>query len=570
MAGDVMPDDPEQLRKELERYRLVVTELQGKISTLENEIATAATMAEIPAVVVTQPELRQTLSRLISKIAMILQAEKVLTLLYQADTGHLSVLPPALGITEEQISELLVTSDTGVSGKVFNSGEAIIYNDAINHPDTDKEIISLLRARNGLCVPLSIQQRDEDERVTGKKTIGVLHVMNKRFEQEFGTDDQRLAEMLGDQAAAVIANAQVFREVQKAKEQLEGAFESISAGVVVTGQFGDIRLMNHAARRMLNVNPETPLAGKKLADLTDARELLDRFDRAVQANGGETASEVTGPGDGRIYQSQFTLMRPSDGEPPSVVAIFNDITEIRQIERMKSTFVSTVSHELRTPLTSIKGFITTLMDDTDELYDIETRQEFYEIINSECDRLTRLITDLLNVSRIEAGRGIELHLGAVSINEIVDSVIENQRAATAKHTIIDAMPDEMPSIVADADKVYQIIENIVSNAIRYSPEGGDITITGEDEGATIKLSVTDQGIGIPPEHRDKIFHRFHKVPTDDGDHGAVKGTGIGLYLVQHLARAHGDNAEVWLEHSEMGKGSTFSIRLPKEPSVERS
>jgi len=565
-----MPDDPEQLRKELERYRLVVTELQGKISSLENEIATAATMAEIPAVVVTQPELRQTLSRLISKIAMILQAEKVLTLLYQADTGHLSVLPPALGITEEQISELLITTDTGASGTVFTTGEAIIYNDAINHPDTDKEIISLLRVRNGLCVPLSIQQRDEDERVTGKKTIGVLHVMNKRFEQEFGTDDQRLAEMLGDQAAAVIANAQVFREVQKAKEQLEGAFESISAGVVVVGQAGDIRLMNHAARRMLNFSPDGSLAGKKLADITDSRELLDRFDKALQANGAETASEVTGPGDGRIYQSQFTLMRSAEGEPPSVVAIFNDITEIRQIERMKSTFVSTVSHELRTPLTSIKGFITTLMDDTEEMYDIETRQEFYEIINSECDRLTRLITDLLNVSRIEAGRGIELHLGAVSINEIVASVAENQRAATNKHRIIDAMPDQMPSIVADADKVYQILENIVSNAIRYSPEGGDITITGEDEGETIKLSVSDQGIGIPPEHRDKIFHRFHKVPTDEGDHGAVKGTGIGLYLVQHLARAHGEKAEVWLENSEIGKGSTFSFRLPKEPSVERS
>ena len=210
------------------------------------------------------------------------------------------------------------------------------------------------------------------------------------------------------------------------------------------------------------------------------------------------------------------------------------------------------------------------MDDTEEMYDIETRQEFYEIINSECDRLTRLITDLLNVSRIEAGRGIELHLGAVSINEIVASVAENQRAATNKHRIIDAMPDQMPSIVADADKVYQILENIVSNAIRYSPEGGDITITGEDEGETIKLSVSDQGIGIPPEHRDKIFHRFHKVPTDEGDHGAVKGTGIGLYLVQHLARAHGEKAEVWLENSEIGKGSTFSFRLPKEPSVERS
>ena len=118
MVGGVMPDDPEQLRKELERYRLVVTELQGKISTLEEELTTAATMAEVPAVVVTQPELRQTLSRLISKIAMILQAEKVLIMLYQSELRELTPLQPSLGVTEEQVAELRTSPDRGIAGEV--------------------------------------------------------------------------------------------------------------------------------------------------------------------------------------------------------------------------------------------------------------------------------------------------------------------------------------------------------------------------------------------------------------------------------------------------------------------
>ncbi len=566
MAGDAMPDDPEQLRKELERYRLVVTELQAKISVLEEDLSTAATMAEVPAVVVTQPELRQTLSRLISKIAMILQAEKVLIMLYQAEAGELTVLQPALGITEEQAIEVrLRPDDDGVSGLVFQTGDSVLYNDAINDERTDKRIVSALRVRNGVCVPLGIQQRDDEERVTGTRTIGVLHVINKRFEQEFNGDDLRLAEMLGDQAAAVISNAQLYIELTEKKERLEDAFESINVGVIVVSNNGALQLMNPAARRMLGFEDENVL-NRPLEQVIKTQEILSLFDTAMEI-GEETSKEIIGPGDGRTYQSQVTLMSSHEDEAPSIVAIFNDVTEIRHIERMKSTFVSTVSHELRTPLTSIKGFITTLMDDSDDMYDCETRQEFYGIINAECDRLTTLITDLLNVSRIEAGRGVELHLGEVDMNEVVNNLTALQQANTTEHNITSELPENFPVIIADLDKVTQILENIVSNAVRYSPEGGNVVITGEDEGDTIRVNISDEGLGIPEAHRDKIFQRFHVI-DDESEHGAVKGAGIGLYLVQHLARCHGDKASVWLDQSEVGKGSTFSFRLPKEPQPD--
>ncbi|MEI6503505.1 MAG: GAF domain-containing protein, partial [Armatimonadota bacterium] len=168
------PEDADHLRKELERYRLVVTDLQSKIGKLEEDLSAAATMAEVPGVVVTQPELRQTLSRLIRKVAMIVQGEKVMLMLYQAEQGELSVLQPSLGITDEQAVQLSVRPDQGVTGLVFSSNKPVIYNDAISNERTNKEKIALLRVRNGICVPLAIQQRDEEERVIDERVIGVM------------------------------------------------------------------------------------------------------------------------------------------------------------------------------------------------------------------------------------------------------------------------------------------------------------------------------------------------------------------------------------------------------------
>ena len=165
MPEDVTgPEDPKNLRKELERYRMVVTDLQSKIRDLEENLQAASTMAELPTVVVTRPELRQTLASLIRKVAMIIQAEKVMLMLYQAEAGELNVLPPALGVTDEQAAQLHFPADQGISGLVYRTGQSAIYNDALNDPRTLDSKVALLRLRNGICVPLTIKQRDEEER----------------------------------------------------------------------------------------------------------------------------------------------------------------------------------------------------------------------------------------------------------------------------------------------------------------------------------------------------------------------------------------------------------------------
>lgn len=552
---------PRDARRELEHYRLVVDEMRRRIRALEDELETASTMAEVPSVVVTRPELRNTLGRLVKKVAMIIQGEKVLLLLHQPETGRLQLLPPALGITEEQADQLSISAEEGVSGWVFQNRESVVYNDALNDPRTSKELVALLAVRNGICVPLVIKQKDEEERLVDERVIGVVNVFNKRFDEDFGNEDMRLLEMLAEQAAAVISNAQLYIQLTEEKEELQDAFASINVGVIVVNRQRMVRLLNPAAAAMLEL-PGNDFGGRLLDEVVPPGEARDLLDVTLETGEERTVEITTDVDDGHVYQAQTTLMRREDGsEVESVVAIFNDITEMRQVERMKTAFVSTVSHELRTPLTSIKGFISTLLEDDEGMYDEETRREFLIIINEECDRLTRLISDLLNISKIESGRGLDLQIGEVNLGQLLNRVAANHQPYTKKHSIFATVPDDLGVIKADSDKLTQILDNLVGNAVKYSPNGGKVEISAHDEGSTVRIDVSDEGLGIPERHRDRIFQRFHQV-DDDVDHRSIGGTGIGLYLVQHLAQAH--CGRVWLESSVVGEGSIFSLRLPRD------
>jgi signal transduction histidine kinase len=256
-------------------------------------------------------------------------------------------------------------------------------------------------------------------------------------------------------------------------------------------------------------------------------------------------------------------VRSDTGGSPAVmgvVAIFNDITEIRNVERMKTAFVSTVSHELRTPLTSIKGFISTLLQDTDDYYDKATRTEFYEIIDSECDRLARLIEDLLNVSRIESGRALQMHWVLFDPLPVIEKVMQSQRSYTDRHQFVLAPRGEIPRILGDSDKFDQMLTNLVSNAVKYSPMGGEVKVEIWTEDEQLVVAVRDEGIGIPTDKLGRIFEKFERV--DDRDTRQAGGTGIGLFLVKHLVERHEGTIRV---ESEVGKGSSFIFEIPIAP-----
>jgi two-component system phosphate regulon sensor histidine kinase PhoR len=551
----------EALERELEERKLAVVALERANRQLEEKLR-ASEVAEGPAPLA---ELEETLKRLVTKIAMILQAEKCVFMLFDKETGELVSTKPAFGLTDDEIKKFRIRATQGISGEVFRDQKPIILYDALNDPRTVKENVGILNIWNGVCVPLVIEKREEDtNRVIETKTIGVLHVFNKRDGNVFIQEDVNLLTRLSKNAASVIASAQMYREVLEEKEELESIIESVYAGLIMVNNAGRIMQMNASARAMLGIR-NGDLLGKTYHEIIRNDRVRQILRTSVEES-SELAEEISlpSPSDGdeeKIYQVQSAMVRGEDQQPIGVVAIFNDITEIRSIERMKTAFVSTVSHELRTPLTSIKGFISTLLADEDgDYYDQETQREFYHIIDMECDRLTRLISDLLNVSRIESGHALDLNPKPVNLAQLIEKVVTVQRSYTDKHEFVVDIGPGLPLIVADEDKVDQILTNLTNNAIKYSPRGGRIKISAAANGGAARVSISDEGMGIPKEHLPKVFDRFHRV--DNRDTREVGGTGIGLYLVKHLVEAHG--GRIWVE-SEVGKGSVFTFDLPKCP-----
>jgi signal transduction histidine kinase len=225
---------------------------------------------------------------------------------------------------------------------------------------------------------------------------------------------------------------------------------------------------------------------------------------------------------------------------------------IRRLEKAKSEFVSMVSHELRTPLTSIHGFSEILATKDMEP---EKKQEFYRIILNESERLSRLITNLLNLSKIEAG--IELNREMTDIVDLVEEDLEFFRSQTGDHDLRYLGIGRLPHIYCDQDRIHQVVKNLLSNAIKYSPDGGPVEVVTGMEGKYITVSVTDHGIGIPLEELPHIFERFRRVEN----HGlsGIAGTGLGLAIVKHLVELHGGKITV---RSEPGQGSTFTVFIP--------
>jgi PAS domain S-box-containing protein len=557
-TGSVRQD--EEIRAELERLRTQIAELQEVKRQLEAELRETSGSATAP--ITTAAELEATLRWFLRRVGMILQAEKAVLMLYEQESGELVAQWPAVGLTRDEVEIFRVRATQGISGQAFREGRPVITDNAMSDPRTVKENVALLNCRNSLTVPLIVQRKDADGQVVEKTNIGVFHVFNKRGGQRFTEEDITLHTALARSAASVISSARLYIAVADEKRQLELTLQGMLSGVLVVDRDERVRLMNSAAKHIFGL-PGDDGSGKPLAQVVREEGVHELVRSCLEGNSEATAELSIYNPEERIYQVQTALLRGDGEDVAGVVATFNDITELRSVERMKSEFVSTVSHELRTPLTSVKGFIRTLLDDSEGYYDRETQLEFYRIIDVECDRLVRLISDLLNLSRIESGRALELVLTEVDLEEVIRRVVESQRSYTTVHEFAILVAPDLAKIVADRDKVDQVLTNLVSNAIKYSPDGGKITIDAKDLGNQVCVSVTDQGIGIPEEQIGMLFNRFHRV--DSRDSRKQYGTGIGLYLVKHLVDAH--HGEVKVE-SKVDEGSTFTFLLPKNLSLE--
>ena len=268
--------------------------------------------------------------------------------------------------------------------------------------------------------------------------------------------------------------------------------------------------------------------------------------------------------DGTSFPVEFSVGEMAWGHSSRYVGIIHDLTEqketekkLRELDQLKSEFVSMVSHELRTPLTSIGGYLEMLVDgDAGEIN--EEQKEYLEIIQRNTVRLSALINDLLDVSRIESGR-IELKKQQIDIHELIQGATESIRPhIEEKHQTLDiVIPSSLPEVYADVDRVTQVLINLVSNATKYTPQNGKLIIKADTPEGFVRISVIDNGIGLSPAELEKLFTRFFRA--DNHTTREVGGTGLGLWISRSLVEMHGGAISV---ESEKEKGSTFSFTLP--------
>lgn len=345
--------------------------------------------------------------------------------------------------------------------------------------------------------------------------------------------------------------AAAHMELKQANDRLAGILQGMDDGVLAVDAGGRILLMTRRARDLLgNCPQEVRRLSECGAHYLAVGEILDR----VMREGDPVRETLCLAPEERILQ--VYAARAGEGSESGALAVLSDVTRLRKLEQMRSDFVANVTHELKTPLTSIRGYIELLKSGN---RDPETARSFYEIIEIEAERLQKLTDDLLQLSEIENGTP-ESEPPLTSLAETVEKVAASlQPEADARGIHLHLFVPSELQVRAHPRRLYQLMKNLMENGIKYNRDGGVLNVSGAVERGVVVIRVHDTGIGIPPEHRDRIFERFYRV--DKGRSRELGGTGLGLSIVKHIVGLYGADVSV---ASEPQVGTTFTVRLPME------
>lgn len=345
-----------------------------------------------------------------------------------------------------------------------------------------------------------------------------------------------------------------LQELAASRTRLETVLLSMFDGVMVVDSGGAILLMNEALRALFAVDGDP--VGRRPLEVVRNADIQDVVDRTLEHTGGVESKELA-----LVVPVEKTLLVHAtpivlDGKVDGAVLVFHDITELRRLEKVRQDFVANISHELRTPVSTIKGYAETLLDGA--LEDKEHARDFLNIIHSDSERLAGLIDDILDLSRIESGR-LKLEPRSCALREIVGRAVSalGRRAQEKAIRLAAEIPADLPDVMADQDRIAQVLSNLLDNALKYTESGGSVTVTAREQDGRVRVDVTDTGIGIDEKDLPRVFERFYRAAGRQPSERA--GTGLGLSIVKHIVQAH--NGQVFVR-STPGRGSTFSFTLP--------
>lgn len=387
----------------------------------------------------------------------------------------------------------------------------------------------------------------------------IQRISERNFEQKIEVYSKDEIGKLADEFNKMIERLQEYEKINVSKlvtekEKSEAIVNNITSPIIVTDNENRVVLLNESARELFNVREE---GNNHILEVINNEELFEIIKKNVETGDNTSTIDINQDNNEYHFRVSSSVVRNRNKEIQFVVTLLEDVTKLKEIDNMKSEFVSTVSHEFRTPLTSMNMGLSMLLEEDIGPINDEQRQ-LLEAAYEDCERLNELVNDLLDLSKIESGK-IKMEFDKADIEEIIRATIRPFIKQAEEKGINISSIDMSEKIYAWADpnKISWVISNLIGNALRYTPEAGSIEVGASLKGRNVIIYVEDTGVGIPEEYQDKIFDKFVRANNNkDGN----TGTGLGLAISREIIEAH--NGEIWVESKE-GKGSKFIFTIPR-------
>ena len=400
--------------------------------------------------------------------------------------------------------------------------------------------------------------------VARNQVLGVIFIF-RNYAGRFSHNDLKLLESFADQAAIAVQNAQLYTQVNRDNQRLDALLDSVADGILILTPDHTIERCNPAFARMWDL-PISDIVGKKHSEIVKLKNLEQgQTLEEAEVSGWPLTPHASLYSEGDVQRPDgstlpvgltYAPLLSIEGNLINVIASARDISHFREAEELKSNFISVISHELKTPVALIKGYVGTLRRE-DARWEREIIEDSLEVIEEESDRLAELIENLLDASRLEAGV-LAIHATDMSIPVLAERLAERFETQTTRHTIKTEFPKDFPIVLADEERITQVLSNLISNSIKYAP-GGQIALHGEARKDKVIVCVTDEGPGIGPGEIPHIFERFYRSETAQRNQ---KGAGLGLYLSRAIIEAHGGS--MWVEPQPGGACICFALPWPEE------